>query len=75
MFSLRNKKDISIFRMKKAPYLLLWSSSSTIDQKGFNIDSFVSSSSTIDQTGFNPYSTNDKYISRCFSSSFFFQRK
>ena len=25
MFLLRNKKDISIFRMKKAPYLLLWS--------------------------------------------------
>ena len=25
MFSWRNKKDISIFRMKKAPYLLLWS--------------------------------------------------
>ena len=25
MFSLRNKKDISIFRMKKVPYLLLWS--------------------------------------------------
>ena len=25
MFSLRNKEDISIFRMKKAPYLLLWS--------------------------------------------------
>ena len=24
MFSWRNKKDISIFRMKKAPYLLLW---------------------------------------------------
>ena len=24
MFLLRNKKDISIFRMKKAPYLLLW---------------------------------------------------
>ena len=24
MFSLRNKKNISIFRMKKAPYLLLW---------------------------------------------------
>ena len=23
MFSLRNKKDISIFRMKKVPYLLL----------------------------------------------------
>ena len=24
MFSSRNKKNISIFRMKKAPYLLLW---------------------------------------------------
>ena len=24
MFSSRNKKDIGIFRMKKAPYLLLW---------------------------------------------------
>ena len=24
MFLWRNKKDISIFRMKKAPYLLLW---------------------------------------------------
>ena len=24
MFSWRNKKDISIFRTKKAPYLLLW---------------------------------------------------
>ena len=24
MFSWRNKKDISIFRMKKMPYLLLW---------------------------------------------------
>ena len=24
MFSLRNKKDISSFRMKKVPYLLLW---------------------------------------------------
>ena len=24
MFSLGNKKDISIFRMKKAPYVLLW---------------------------------------------------
>ena len=24
MFLLRNKKDISIFRMKKAPYLLFW---------------------------------------------------
>ena len=24
MFLLRNKKDISIFRMKKVPYLLLW---------------------------------------------------
>ena len=24
MFSWRNKKDISIFRMKKVPYLLLW---------------------------------------------------
>ena len=28
MFLLRNKKDISIFRMKKAPYLLLCESSS-----------------------------------------------
>ena len=24
MFSLRNKNDIGIFQMKKAPYLLLW---------------------------------------------------
>ena len=24
MFSLRNKKDISIFRMEKVPYQLLW---------------------------------------------------
>ena len=24
MFSLRNKKDISTFRKKKVPYLLLW---------------------------------------------------
>ena len=24
MFSWRSKKDINIFRMKKAPYLLLW---------------------------------------------------
>ena len=24
MFLLKNKKDISIFQMKKAPYLLLW---------------------------------------------------
>ena len=24
MFFLRNKKDISSFRMKKVPYLLLW---------------------------------------------------
>ena len=30
MFSSRNKKDISIFRMKKAPYLLLWEHSTLI---------------------------------------------
>ena len=29
MFLLRNKKDISSFRMKKVPYLLLWGNRST----------------------------------------------
>ena len=43
MFSLRNKKNIGIFQLKKAPYLLLWFIAQSLSVAHLTADSGVTS--------------------------------